>query len=334
MRADGSVRRLGPASRAADFVFEGTLYASAITDAYPINNLYVFSPDGRRIVFTDLGPGPTGEEEIQIVTLEVSTGARTVIRLPAATPPKASGRPAIFLNGFIDNETIRFFSNTNPDELNPDGDFLNFEINTDGTNPRRSITVPLAGLHAENGELVPILSITPGATIIFTSLHNSVNTASELYSLAGENLLQLTNFGRADTGYATLSMDGQRAFFSASADPFGANPTENCQIFSIDTLGGNLCQLTSFRAGDHSESGCFPSPDRSGCYVFPGAQEPQTQSLPFTSTCDPLGMNPNGEQIFAVRPDGTGVRQLTDLAGVATAADGSIDVELPGPNVP
>jgi hypothetical protein len=39
----------------------------------------------------------------------------------------------------------------------------------------------------------------------------------------------------------------------------------------------------------------------------------------------------NGDQIFAVRPDGTGLRQLTSLRGAQTLADGTLLVELPGP---
>jgi hypothetical protein len=37
------------------------------------------------------------------------------------------------------------------------------------------------------------------------------------------------------------------------------------------------------------------------------------------------------DQIFAIRPDGSGLRQLTDAAGVTTNPDGSFRVELPGP---
>jgi hypothetical protein len=47
--------------------------------------------------------------------------------------------------------------------------------------------------------------------------------------------------------------------------------------------------------------------------------------------CNPSsGTDPNGDQIFAVRPDGTGLRQLTSLGGVQTLADGTLLVELPG----
>jgi hypothetical protein len=50
----------------------------------------------------------------------------------------------------------------------------------------------------------------------------------------------------------------------------------------------------------------------------------------FVSSCDPLARNPDGEQIFGMRPDGTGLRQLTSFRGVEES-DGSVNVELPGP---
>ena len=51
----------------------------------------------------------------------------------------------------------------------------------------------------------------------------------------------------------------------------------------------------------------------------------------FESSCDPLHANPYGGQLFAMRPDGLGLRQLTDAAGFTTNPDGSVHVELPGP---
>jgi hypothetical protein len=53
--------------------------------------------------------------------------------------------------------------------------------------------------------------------------------------------------------------------------------------------------------------------------------DPHTGALIFNSSCDLQA------QLFAMRPDGSGLRQLTTLRGVVTAADGSVDVELPGP---
>ncbi len=56
------------------------------------------------------------------------------------------------------------------------------------------------------------------------------------------------------------------------------------------------------------------------------------EALVFYSTCDPLGTNPNGGQIFAMRPDGSDLRQLTTARGLVTAA-GTFSAELIGPAV-
>ena len=128
-------------------------------------------------------------------------------------------------------------------------------------------------------------------------------------------------------------MDGQRAFFTASADPLGTNPTQNCQLFSVDVLGANLRQVTHFQQGGHPEGGCVPdlgtplSPPP-GCVTGDLRQDPVTGAIVFVSQCDPFGANPYGAQIFAMRPDGTGLRQLTHLRGFVTEADGTDTVEL------
>ena len=56
-----------------------------------------------------------------------------------------------------------------------------------------------------------------------------------------------------------------------------------------------------------------------------------TKAVVFSSNCDPLHANPFGDQAFAMRPDGSGLRQLTDASGFTTNPDGSLRVELPGP---
>src|SRR4030095_12467477 len=76
VRSDGrGLRPLGPASREPSF------------SAFPSPPI-AFSPNGRLIAFTDLGPGPGGEEAVQIVVLDLATGKRSqVTRLPSGTPP-------------------------------------------------------------------------------------------------------------------------------------------------------------------------------------------------------------------------------------------------------
>jgi hypothetical protein len=60
--------------------------------------------------------------------------------------------------------------------------------------------------------------------------------------------------------------------------------------------------------------------------------DPVTGSIVFEWQCDPFGLNPTGEQIFAMRVDGSGLRQLTNYAGRRDEPDG-FSVELPGPTV-
>jgi len=61
-----------------------------------------------------------------------------------------------------------------------------------------------------------------------------------------------------------------------------------------------------------------------------------TGTIVFDTTLDALKTSPGVpfgtvDQIFAIRPDGSGLRQLTDAAGFTVNPDGSIRVEIPGP---
>jgi len=153
---------------------------------------------------------------------------------------------------------------------------------------------------------------------------------SEVFLVDGKRLLQLTNFHRVDTFGLFLSVDRRRAFFAASADPLGRNPSENCQVFSIDTFGAHLRQVTDFNRGRSAGSSCADLLGP-GCRLDDARQDPATRSVVFYASCDPLGTNPYGGQVFAMRPDGSGLRQLTAARGFATDADGTVRVELPGP---
>src|SRR5262249_59224196 len=135
--------------------------------------------------------------------------------------------------------------------------------------------------------------------------------------LDGKNLVQLTNFRRVDTGRGFLSANGRRVFFTASADPLGANPSENCQLFSIDRVGGHLHQLTRFREGDRSVAGCSNVPPRSNVPVT--TQDPETRTVVFQSSCDPLGTNPNSGQTFSRQAQGSRLPPAPDPRDLAMA---------------
>ena len=59
-------------------------------------------------------------------------------------------------------------------------------------------------------------------------------------------------------------------------------------------------------------------------------QDPATRTVAFRSSCDPFGANPDGDQLFAIRPDGSGLRQLTQARGLSIDSEGRVSVELPG----
>jgi hypothetical protein len=93
-------------------------------------------------------------------------------------------------------------------------------------------------------------------------------------------------------------------------------------------------QLTFFREGDGRKSkACYSNPWPNGCRIdfsrspIP-SQDQQTGTIFFLSSCDPLGQNPNnGRQLFAMQPDGSGLRQVTNARGLFYGEDGALEVE-------
>jgi hypothetical protein len=156
----------------------------------------------------------------------------------------------------------------------------------------------------------------------------------ELFLVDGKNLLQLTNFGRNDTGVGLSFLDRGRALFVASANPSppDANPGGICQLFSVSELGGGLRQITHL-PGDRPSDTCYAGFDGPCTIQWPTtvAADRITGTVVFASSCDPVGGNPFGDQIFAIAPDGTGLRQLTATRGMTTDPDGTVRVEMPGP---
>jgi hypothetical protein len=338
VRSDGTgLRRLGPASREP-----GQLLIDLDGGAYAIP-FFMFSPNSKLVGFTDRGPGPHGEDAAQVAILDLETGDRRLLtRLSDAPPePDNPALPVTYPPFFLDDRSLQFGSRA-PHQLNPEATYRLFTMNIDGTE-LRPVPPPIA---IPGSDVVPAFSITrPIASGNLTSLDmpgTPVNAVPEqptwgileVFVVGPDHVLQLTNFRRNDTGTFNPATDGTRVFFTASADPLGLNPFNNCQFFSVDMLGGDLRQLTQLGTGEPSTIGCLPlaQPPETGCYSYSGpVVDADAGTIVFTSTCDPLGTNPNGEQFFAMRLDGSGLRQLTSTRGITTGADGSIDVELPGP---
>ena len=342
--ADGtSLRSLGPPSRLPSFFLPGSGGAF-------VGRPFAFSPDGRMITFVDKGPDAAGNEAGQVWTLDVGSGRRRqVTQLPPAVPPGnlPSDAPSVVNAVFIDNQTIGFLTFANPDGMNTGPpcscplDFPAFTVSLSDGIPKR---VPLP-VTSPDSRIIPTFVITGDKpTAVSLPLRgkaqngpiNGLATIGEVFVIDGLNLLQLTNFQRVDTSFNPIvDVDRQAVFFEASANPpelHDSNPFESCQIFSIDRLGGNLRQLTQFSAVQHTTNGCLFSTKRpEGCVVNQLTQDSETRTVVFLSSCDPLRTNPFGTQLFAMRPDGSDLRQLTYTQGVITHPGVEVIGELPGP---
>jgi len=375
VNADGSdLRYLGPPSREPLFVLEpvdspfGTECRSGCHDLPWCDQLFPNAPErcfvitfpslnfshiANFAVFTDLGTGPAGETATQVWMLDLDTGVRTPVTqgksaLPSAMCPP--GLPSVF-SPHVSDDTVRFMSCANPDGLNPNNQLAFFTVKTDGAD-LQAIPVPPSELPRDlrgfglkisgGGTATAMLNLqgrpwNPVGGVPASSLGSLI---SEVFFVNGEDVLQLTNFHRVDTIDQGLSPSGQRAFFIASADPLRTNRTNNCQLFSIDTLGAHLRQLTHFSEGeDPSVNGCInqlqpghagPAP---GCVINSVTQDGKRRAILFDSSCNLSGTNPNPDQdqVFIIRTDGSGLRQLTQSKGRVNHPDGSVTTELSGP---
>ena len=321
----GDPVRLGPATGVSPFL----RLPSGATD---LGNSIAFSPDGRYVAYTDLGPASDGNLDAQLWSLRLADGKRVQLTHLARLPDGTNLLEYVF--DFANTNAIGFYTfDFGPDPGVPRQEF--YSVSVDGTGLRK--VSPVVG---PNGQPIAQFALTgrrPAVQGLFVegTPENpmlNIDKPRELFVAFGKRVLQLTHFNRVDVGNSptAVSRNGKRVFFSASADPFGCNPTHNCQVFSIDTLGGHLRQLTRFAEGDRSDDGCFFSP-APGCHVTVAAQDRATGTLILGSSCDPFGTNPAGEQLFVVRADGTGLRQITHSRGVVTDTPDVVEVELPGP---
>ena len=332
VRADGSgMRSLGPASREKPFKGPApSSYPPGFSiDVEPIFN---FSPSGRFVVFSDRGPGADGTDAGQLTVMDVVTGARTQVTAFSATTQDPPSLGANVLGWFLDDDTVLVATQ----RLGSNGVAVGtgtFLVGRDGGgfHPYEP-PVPL-------GHLVTDFQVTGrrgnAVTLQFDQMVTEPvpNPVQEVFLRDRTNLLQLTNFRRSDTGTAVLTRDGARILFSASADPFGINPTNTCQLFSIGRFAGGLRQLTRFDSGAHT-LGCGRDSAPPVCWVGNNRRpevDSKTGSVVFESSCDPFGLSPISDQFFAMRPDGSGLRQLTNYRGMQVAPDGTLTVELEGP---
>ncbi len=342
VRADGSgLRRIADASLEASFAADWNCILVGGSTCQRDEAIWLdFSPDGRLAVITDKGPASTGTLGGQIFTLDLTTGERTQLTFLPPLPrcrepidPNAEcvqvGQLPIFSTRFLDAQTIAFYRREGASTIVP----YTVDIQSHELKPVQVVPIP-------GGGLVPIFHITgePLGFTVFLPDRDPVNgpgpfgdVVEEAFNFNGQDTLQLTAFGRSDTFNTRTTLDQARVLFLASADPLGTNLKQACEVFSIDPLGGDLRQLTHFGADITEGRNCTTHDPPPTCTLGDMEVDRGTGSVVFISSCDPLGINPYGEQEFAMRPDGTGLRQLTAARGLRQGADGSLAVELPGP---
>src|SRR5262249_26244691 len=172
VRADGTGdRRLGPPSGDTSFRLGPAFGKPSITlYTYTFSPPISFSPDGRRITFTDLGPAPDGRQAGQIAVLDLATGNRRLLtRLPAGTQPTpfpdnplASPYFLTCCPRFVDNDTIVFQTYTDP-ETDPEGarpaDLNSLSFFTIGIDGKHLTALPKPAL-SPGAQLIPTFGVT------------------------------------------------------------------------------------------------------------------------------------------------------------------------------
>jgi hypothetical protein len=330
VRSDGSdLHRIAPQSREAPFVIRPG-------GVFPFVRIIIgptlpFSPDGRLVAYTDRGPGSDGSDAPQVFTLDPRTGARRQLTSFTASSV-ADDNP----NGTAVG--VAFFAAdrlgvTVYDSVAQENRY--FVMRADGSDVEP--VNPLVG--PPGSHVIPNFAVTGFSSEIGTlELARSTDVPQpgptrELFLKEGTRLLQLTNFDRSDTGFAAPLRDRVHIVIGASADPLHENPWNTCQLFSIDRLGGHLRQITHFDPGATAPAGCAGGAEPPGCTILSGVgtQDRSTGAMVFDSSCDPFGVSALSQELFAVRPNGTGFRQLTAYRGTTTGPGGTVDVELPGP---
>ena len=332
VQADGSgLRRIGPASRYQRWLAFRVPGGPLLGLAPYVNPHLAFSPNGKVIVFTDYGPGPSGEDAPQVFTLDLTTGTRTQLTHLAVAPdlPESIGAVSLGSPTFLDAETVIFSSTVDlPGEApRPVVEPRAFAVGADGKR-LQLLAQPTA---IPGARVDPTFTIAGGGPSQAVTIGFPDGSVELFLRSRNGNLLQLTRFGSSDLRPEAVTPSGRRIFFITSADPLGKNPSHNCQVFSIDSLASGLRQLTNFREVDAATSGCDFTLPRSGCGVSTTFFDAVTHEVVFYSSCDPFGTGSANGQMFAMRPDGSRLRQLTRTRGLVIHPDGTVTAELPGP---
>jgi len=197
-----------------------------------------------------------------------------------------------------DGSRVAIESNANLTGENPSGLEEVFAVNGDGTGLRQ-LTHGALGAKATwlsgNGEMICFHA--PGNP---TGQNPDGSKEVFVVSWDGTIVRQLTHNPDPAYGYGgtRISHDGQWVCLHSNADLTGENPDHNEELFVARSDGTVLRQLTHEADVRYHVSDSFISPDG--------------QWIQFSSTSDPLGMNPDhSQEVFIINRYGTGLTQVT-----------------------
>ncbi len=249
----------------------------------------VLSGNGQRLAFQsneDL-TGNNLEHQDEIFTMDwdgtnLLQLTKTTVILGITGDP-ASQSPSITDDG----QTVVFHSNHSRlfPPLNIDGNFEIFKIKTDGTD-----LTALTSTILEAGSFMPVIAGGGGRvgyySIDFTDIKLKAMDGT------GGTKQNLLIFDVVMIDQPALSPDGTRAIFVRSTGLLGGG-----QLWRIESDGSDLTQVTNLSSGNPADPSI--AHDR--------------ETIVFSADSDPVGNNlDSSEEIFTIKADGTGIRQLTN----------------------
>ncbi len=275
---------------------------------------FVLNKDGSRLLVADfVGETVDDRQDIQILTIDTMTGARIQLTHLPAQPKIPPGAPSTCCPSFAQNQTDVLFFSAPGGPI--DGQLLRraFKVPTGG-GEITDITTPVLverpdgtteqSFVISSGEPVAVAvrvrekpnfidRFVPCLDYLLAPLSDSLAGSFDLTPIQWEQeifisddgqLLQLTDFGKVDTGFLQPRILPDGRIYFVSTDDNG-----NCQIFSVDRLGGSIRQHTEIRSNLTSQVGCFSFVFKNGCdggcYLTPPGMT-ERGTLAFISNCD------------------------------------------------
>jgi Tol biopolymer transport system component len=302
------------------------------------------SGDGTKVVFDSLadplGKNPYFRNQVFIIDWE-GTGLDQITECLYVGPCSNAGRPHI-----TDDAQVVFYADRVV-EATVEDNYEIWRMNADGTGKTQlTITSPpvvnMMETISGSGNLVAFASTGefPGG--------DNPDRNDELISMTstGTDIRQLSISSDGGNSYPDITPDGSRIAFVSNGNLLGTDPEWNNELYRVESDGSGLFQVTDFNSGSvwdpsiTADGGIIAfswstGKDGSGQYLVYSVRADGTDLRPlipypapgpvgtdiasdgswiiFTDVEDRTGQNSDhSSEVFRVRPDGTGLSQVTD----------------------